>query len=91
MIFKEINQAMTLYPFIRIDNLIVEKLEGGYAVGPIRLYERRHGVRLDLSTMPYVSTGSRQSDNLFIQRLLHSNHPMQWDDLPVVYPRYVLK
>jgi len=78
---------MATNPFVRIDNQIVERLPtGGIAIGSIRLYERQHKVKLDLSIVPYVSTGNRRSDSLFIQRLLDSNNPNRFTDLPVVYP-----
>jgi len=74
--------------FVRIDNQIVERLAcGGIAIGPIRLYKKRHWVKLDLQSVPFVFTGSRLSDSLFMQRLLHSDDPAQsFDNLPVVFP-----
>ena len=88
----------TLNLIVRIDNQIVERLSGGgIIVGPIKLFERRHRVRLDLQEVPYVSTGTRLSDNLFIQRLIlrlmDSDNPDQFLNHHVVYPstNYMLK
>ena len=80
--------------FVRIDNQIVERLSaGGILVGPIKLFERQHRVRLDLQEVPYVSTGTRLSDNLFIQRLMDSDNPHQFLDPHVMYPstNYILE
>jgi hypothetical protein len=84
----------TLNLIVRIDNQIVERLSGGgIIVGPIKLFERQHRVRLDLQEVPYVSTGTRLSDNLFIQRLMDSDNPDQFLNHHVVYPstNYMLK
>ena len=78
--------------FVRIDNCIVEKFSAsGICVGPIRLYEKRHKVKLVLDEIPYVSTGSKRTDSLLMQRLLSGS--VLFDDLDIVFPNppYILK
>jgi hypothetical protein len=77
---------MTTIQFFRIDNQIVEKLPGGFMVGPIRLYEKKHGVKLDLDIVPYVSFGSRGKDNMFLMNLMDSEDPIRFEDLPIIVP-----
>jgi hypothetical protein len=82
-----IPSKMTTIQFFRIDNLIVERLPGGIAVGPIRLYEKKHQVTLDLAQVPYLSIGSRRTDSLFIQSLMDSEDPNLFDNLPITVPQ----
>lgn len=67
--------------FIRIDNQIVEKKNNGVIIGPIRLFEKQHRVRLNLETVPYVTTGSRRTDSLLMQRLF--NGTIDFEDLQI--------
>ena len=79
---------MTTIQFFRIDNLIVEKLpHGGIMVGPIKRYEKDHKVKLDLDKVPYISTGSRYSDNIFIQNLMESDYTERFENLPIIVHR----
>lgn len=81
---------MTTRSFVRIDNQIVEKFGNCCIIGPIKLYEKQHKVKLSLETIPYVFTGSRLSDSLLMQRL-RSGY-IRFEDLPVVYPyTFILK
>jgi hypothetical protein len=73
--------------FFRIDNCIVERLAGGIAVGPIPMYEKKHRVTLDLDRVPYISTGSRCTDSLFIQSIMESEDNIRFEDLPIVFPQ----
>jgi hypothetical protein len=75
---------MTTRSFVRIDNQIVEKFGNGCIIGPIKLYERQHRVKLPLESIPYVFTGHRRTDALLMQRLLSGD--IRFDDLPIVYP-----
>lgn len=78
--------------FVYIDNVIVEKYsESGIWVGPVRLYEKRHKVKLVLDEIPYVSSGSKRTDGLLVQRLLSGS--VLFDNLNIVYPNppYFLK
>jgi hypothetical protein len=71
---------MTTIQFFRIDNQIVERLPGGFMVGPIKRYEKKHGVKLDLDRVPYVSLGSRGKDNMFLWNIMHPDSSIRWDD-----------
>ena len=78
--------------FVYIYNVIVEKYsESGIWAGPIHLYEKRHNVKLVLDEMPYVSSGSKRTDSLLVQRLLSGS--VLFDNLDIVFPNppYVLK
>ena len=77
---------MTTIQFCRIDNQIVEKLPGGFMVGPIRRYEKKHGVKLDLASVPYVSFGTKKKDNLFLWKIMDLDNDIQWDDFPIIVP-----
>ena len=77
---------MTTIQFCRIDNQIVEKLPGGFMVGPIRRYEKKHGVKLDLASVPYVSFGNRKKDNLFLWKIMDLDNDIQWDEFPIIVP-----
>jgi hypothetical protein len=69
---------------IRIDNQMVEIIGSACRVSPIKLYQRKHQVILNLATVPYVTTGSRRLDSLLIQRIMDGIE--RYDDLNVVYP-----
>ena len=77
---------MTTIQFCRIDNQIVEKLPGGFMVGPIRRYEKKHGVKLDLASVPYVSFGTKKKDNLFLWKIMDLDNDIQWDEFPIIVP-----
>ena len=77
---------MTTIQFCRIDNQIVEKLPGGFMVGPIRRYEKKHGVKLDLASVPYVSFGTRKKDNLFLWKIMDLDNDIRFDDFPIMVP-----
>ena len=78
---------MTTIQFFRIDNQIVERLPGGFMVGPIKRYEKKHGgVKLDLDIVPYVSFGNRRKDNLFLWKIMDLDNDIQWDDFPIIVP-----
>lgn len=77
---------MTTIQFFRIDNQIVEKLPGGFMIGPIKRYEKKHGVKLDLDMVPYVSNGSRRSDNLYLWTIMDMDYDIRWDDFPIIVP-----
>ena len=77
---------MTTIQFCRIDNQIVEKLPGGFMVGPIRRYEKKHGVKLDLDIVPYVSFGTRKKDNLFLWKIMDLDNDIRFDDFPIIVP-----
>ena len=77
---------MTTIQFCRIDNQIVEKLPGGFMVGPIRRYEKKHGVKLDLASVPYVSFGTRKKDNLFLWKIMDLDNDIRFDDFPIIVP-----
>jgi hypothetical protein len=63
---------------IRIDDQIVEKLNGGgIRITPICLFD-------EVPVLPFVSLGSRNSDSLLMQRLL--NGTMLFDDLNILFP-----
>jgi len=57
---------------IRIDNQIYHRPfgAGGFAITPISLYQKQYRVTLDLTTLPYISTGCRITDNLLLSHLL---------------------
>jgi hypothetical protein len=77
----------TTNPFVRIDDQIVEKLPGGrLAIGSIADYERRHGVKLDIKKVPYVSTGSTLTDIIMLECLAKSTNPNCFEELQVFYP-----
>ena len=75
---------MTSIQFFLIDNQIVERLPGGFMVGPIKRYEKKHGVKLDLDIVPYVSFGNRRKDNLFLWKIMDLDNDIQWDDFPII-------
>ena len=77
---------MTSIQFFLIDNQIVEKLPGGFMVGPIRRYEKKHGVKLDLDIVPYVSFGTKKKDNMFLWKIMDLDNDIQWDDFPIIVP-----
>ena len=77
---------MTTIQFCRIDNQIVEKLPGGFMVGPIRRYEKKHGVKLDLASVPYVSFGTRKKDNLFLWKIMDLDNDIRFDDFHIIVP-----
>ena len=77
---------MTSIKFFLIDNQIVEKLPGGFMVGPIRRYEKKHGVKLDLDIVPYVSFGTKKKDNMFLWKIMDLDNDIQWDDFPIIVP-----
>ena len=77
---------MTTIQFFRIDNQIVEKLPGGFMVGPIKRYEKKHGVKLDLDIVPYVSFGTKKKDNMFLWKIMDLDNDIQWDDFPIIVP-----
>lgn len=71
--------------FIRIDNIIVEKIgQSGISSMPISLYEKRNKVKLVLQNVPYVNTGSRRTDSLLIQSIHSGKVP--FDSLNITYP-----
>ena len=76
---------MTTIQFCRIDNQIIEKLPGGFMIGPIARYEKTHGVKLELSRVPYVSMGSRYKDNKYLVKLMDSD-TSRFEDLPIIIP-----
>ena len=74
---------MTTIQFFRIDNLIIERLSGsGVMVGSIKLYEKKHKIKLDLDKVPYIFTGSRQTDSLFIQNVMNSD--LRFEELSII-------
>ena len=77
---------MTTIQFFRIDNQIVERLPGGFMIGPIKRYEKKHEVKLDLDKVPYVSFGTRKKDNLFLWKIMDLDNDIQWDDFPIIVP-----
>ena len=77
---------MTSIQFFLIDNQIVERLPGGFMVGPIRRYEKKHGVKLDLDIVPYVSFGTKKKDNMFLWKIMDLDNDIQWDDFPIIVP-----
>ena len=77
---------MTTIQFFRIDNQIVERLPGGFMVGPIKRYEKKQGLKLDLDIVPYVSFGSRKKDNLFLWKIMDLDNDIRWDDFPIIVP-----
>ena len=77
---------MTTIQFFRIDNQIVERITGGFMVGPIKRYEKKHGVKLDLARTPYISIGNRGKDNMFLLNLMDSEDPIKFEDLPIIVP-----
>ena len=77
---------MTSIQFFLIDNQIVEKLTGGFMVGPIKRYEKKHGIKLDLASVPYVSFGTRKKDNLFLWKIMDLDYDIRWDDFPIIVP-----
>jgi len=87
-IYFIIIQQMTFRTFLRIDNQIVEKMGNGCIIGPIRLYERQHKVKLTMDSVPFVFTGSRLSDSILMQRLIAGE--VRFDDLQptIVYPNH---
>ena len=74
-------------PLIRIDNRIVEKFGNGVKISPIKIFERQYNVKLHLDNIPYVFTGSRQTDCLLMNRLILGE--INYDDLHVIYPSLV--
>jgi len=71
--------------FIRIDNVIVEKLgNSGFRAGPIKLFETQNKIKLDLKNVPYVASGSRIEDSLIIQRVLDGTQT--YESLNIIYP-----
>ena len=63
--------SFTMTPIFRIDNLIVQKLPRNVLkIEPIVLFQKQQQVTLDLAKIPYVSTGSRVSDNSLVSRLV---------------------
>jgi len=80
---------MTTIQFFRIDNQIVEKLPGGFMIGPIELYEKKHGVKLDLARVPYISIGTSGKDNMFLMNLMDSDNPTRFEDLPIIFPNSI--
>ena len=77
---------MTTIQFFRIDNQIVERLPGGFMIGPIKRYEKKHEVKLDLDKVPYVSFGTRKKDNLFLWKIMDLDNDIRWDDFPIIVP-----
>lgn len=77
---------MTTIQFCRIDNQIVERVPGGFMVGPIKRYEKKHGVKLDLDKVPYISFGSRRKDNMFLWDIMDMDYDIQFDDFPIIVP-----
>jgi hypothetical protein len=77
---------MSTIQFFRVDTCIVEMIQGGITIGPVHLFEKKHGMRLDLNKVPYISSGNRRTDSLYIQRLMNSDHTLRFEDLPLVYP-----
>ena len=77
---------MTTIQFCRIDNQIVERDPGGFMVGPIKRYEKKHGVKLDLDKVPYISFGSRRKDNMFLWDIMDMDYDIQFDDFPIIVP-----
>ena len=77
---------MTTIQFCRIDNQIVERVPGGFMVGPIKRYEKKHGVKLDLDKVPYISFGSRIKDNMFLWDIMDMDYDIQFDDFPIIVP-----
>ena len=77
---------MTTIQFFRIDNQIVERLPGGFMVGPIKRYEKKHGVKLDLDKVPYISIGNRGKDNMFLWTIMDPDYSIRWDDFPIIVP-----
>lgn len=75
---------MTTLQFFRIDNQIVERLPGGFMVGPIKRYEKKHGVKLELDKVPYVSLGTRGKDNMFLLNLMDDDYARFEDLLPII-------
>jgi hypothetical protein len=75
---------MLTMTMIRIDNQIVEKIEGGISITPIRMYERMYDVYINRDVMPFVSTGSRRKNSLLMQQLLDGT--VLFDDLNVMCP-----
>ena len=71
--------------FIRIDNVILEKLgNSGFRAGPIKLFETQNQIKLDLENVPYVASGSRREDSLIIQRVLDGTQ--SYESLNIIYP-----
>ena len=73
--------------FIRIDNQIVEKISvagnSGIKITPIKLFQKQNKIKLDLNKVPYVSSGSRLSDSLLMQKL---GNTIKYEDLNIIYP-----
>jgi hypothetical protein len=63
---------------------MVEMINCGCRVSPIKLFERQHQVILNLDKVPYVYTGSRRLDSLLIQRIMDGTE--KYDDLNIIYP-----
>jgi hypothetical protein len=68
----------------RIDNQIMEMINGGVRVSPIKLFEKQRYVILNLDRVPYISRGSRRLDSLLIQRIMNGTE--KYDDLNIIYP-----
>ena len=77
---------MSSIQFFRIDNQIVERLSGGFMIGSIKRYEKKHGVKLDLDSVPYVSFGSRGKDNMFLFNIMNPDSSIMWSDFPIIVP-----
>jgi hypothetical protein len=76
---------MTTIQFVRIDNQIIEKIPGGFMVGPIKLFEKKYGMKLDLDKVPYISLGSRGKDNMFLLNFMDAESN-RFEDLPIIVP-----
>ena len=79
------NNPFEMITYIRIDNQIVEKLgNSGFRVSSIKLFEKQNKFKLELDKVPYMSSGSRLSDSLIIQKLMDGN--IKYNELKIIYP-----
>ena len=70
---------------IRIGNQVVSELpNNGPSLCSVKRFEKLH--KVNVLTIPYVSTGTRLSDEFLMMNLLNSNNPRRFDSLAIVYP-----
>ena len=81
----KLSNIMTTIQFVRIDNKIIEKIPGGFMIGPITRFEKKYGMKLDLDKVPYISLGSRGKDNMFLLNFMDAESN-RFEDLPIIVP-----